>query len=87
MLYLRNNGLIMSFFKSFGSKINHIQVMASTKFKPSIFEAQNPKKTLNSYNFQTKQATPIGERDNSVYGMRAGSQGWKGEDGKAKTQW
>ena len=29
----------------------------------------------------------IGERDNSVYGMRAGSQGWKGEDGKAKTQW
>ena len=30
---------------------------------------------------------PIGERDNSVYGLRAGSQGWKGEDGKAKTQW
>ncbi len=29
----------------------------------------------------------IGERDNSVYGLRAGSQGWKGEDGKAKTQW
>ena len=29
----------------------------------------------------------IGERGNSVYGMRAGSQGWKGEDGKAKTQW
>ena len=28
----------------------------------------------------------IGERDNSVYGLRAGSQGWKGEDGKAKTQ-
>ena len=22
-----------------------------------------------------------------VYDMRAGSQGWKGEDGKAKTQW
>ena len=29
---------------------------------------------------------PIGERDNSVYGLRAGSQVWKGEDGKGKTQ-
>ena len=28
----------------------------------------------------------IGERDNSVYGLRAGSQVWKGENGKAKTQ-
>ena len=29
----------------------------------------------------------IGERGNSVYGMRAPGYGGKGEDGKAKTQW
>ena len=29
----------------------------------------------------------IGERGNSVYGMRAPGYGGKGEDGKAKAQW